>query len=448
MTQMWLIVRTLATKDLRLLYRDRVALFFVVAVPILYGLFFGAISGSFRSGEARLKIAIVDEDRSEWSQRLIAILKEEYPKIRWRTEWDRAKALDAVRRGDVVAAIVLPEGFGNRAGIFFQEAPELQLAIDPSRGAESGFVRGILMEGMGKLAGQRMRDRQSMKRSLEDSIRTIESNTQMSLPARTALVAALRAFEKFFDELPEDSGDSEASGKEGESEGPEFEFARIETLELTRRSKTDALGTPLSNVRTAWDISFPQATIWGILGCATTFAVSLVRERRQGSLVRLQVAPIRPAMIVAGKALACFVSVIAVIAMMLVLGMALGMRPRRPELLLPSILATAFCFTGIMACVATIGRSEEAVSGAAWGANIVMAMFGGGMMPLAFLPSWMQIIGYVSPVRWAILVLEGAIWRDFSWSEAAVPLAVLSGVGLIALVLGSTILRLQLSGKR
>ena len=445
MTQMWLIVRTLATKDLRLLYRDRVALFFVVAVPILYGLFFGAISGSFRSSEARLKIAIVDEDRSEWSQRLIAILKEENPKTQWKTGWDRAKALDAVRRGDVVAAIVLPEGFGDRAGIFFQEAPELQLAIDPSRGAESGFVRGILMEGMGKLAGQRMRDRQSMKRSLEDSIRAIESTTQMSLPARTALVAALRAFEKFFDELPEDS---EASEKGGESEGPEFEFARIETLELTRRSKTDALGTPLSNVRTAWDISFPQATIWGILGCATTFAVSLVRERRQGSLVRLQVAPIRPATIVAGKALACFVSVVAVIAMMLVLGTALGMRPRRPELLVPGIVATAFCFTGIMACVATIGRSEEAVSGAAWGANIVMAMFGGGMMPLAFLPSWMQIIGYASPVRWAILVLEGAIWRDFSWSEAAVPLAVLSGVGLIALVLGSTILRLQLSGKR
>ncbi len=438
MIRVWRTATTLATKDLRLLMRDRLALFFVAGIPILYGLFFGAISGAFQSGDASLAIAIVDEDQSPWSNRFVEILKKESEKNEWRTSMTRREALDACRRGDLVAVIVLPRGFGENAGIFFQEAPTLLVAVDPSRNAEKGLVTGILMQAMGKLAADRLRDQTSMKQSLDESIRRLQSDTSMSLPSRLALIAALKSFRNFFDQLQQTSDENQTE------RGPDFEFVHIEQLEIARREQTDALGSPLSNVQTAWDISFPQATIWGILGCATTFAVSLVRERRQGSLLRLQVAPLRPPTIVAGKALACFVSVVAVITMMLVLGMALGMRPRRPLLLIPAMLATAFCFTGIMACIATIGKSEESVSGAAWGANIVMAMFGGGMIPLAFLPSWMQGIGYVDPVRWAILILEGAIWREFTWGEAAVPLAVLSSVGVVALALGGTILRRKL----
>ena len=154
--------------------------------------------------------------------------------------------------------------------------------------------------------------------------------------------------------------------------------------------------------------------MWGVLGCAAGFAITIVRERKQGTFLRLQVAPVTRSQIVAGKALACFLTVIGVIAVMVALGTWLGMRPRSPALLAIAAVCIAFCFVGIMILMSMIGKSEEAVSGGAWAANMFMAMFGGGMMPLLFMPGFMKTLSNFSPVKWSILALEGSIWRGFT----------------------------------
>ena len=60
---------TLTLKDLLLLWRNKAALFWVIAFPLAFGLFYGAIiSGSF--GPAKLSIAFVDEDKSAVSNAL------------------------------------------------------------------------------------------------------------------------------------------------------------------------------------------------------------------------------------------------------------------------------------------------------------------------------------------------------------------------------------------
>ncbi len=67
-------------------------------------------------------------------------------------------------------------------------------------------------------------------------------------------------------------------------------------------------------------------------------------------------------------------------------------------------------------------------------------MFGGGMIPLAFMPEMMRPLSHLSPVKWSILALEGAIWRDFSWTEILFPCAVLIVIGCCGFALGSWIL--------
>ena len=47
------------------------------------------------------------------------------------------------------------------------------------------------------------------------------------------------------------------------------------------------------------------------------------------------------------------------------------------------------------------------------------------------MPPWMQTLSNVSPVKWAILALEGAIWRGFSLGEMALPCGILLGVGVV-----------------
>jgi ABC-2 type transport system permease protein len=72
---------------------------------------------------------------------------------------------------------------------------------------------------------------------------------------------------------------------------------------------------------------------------------------------------------------------------------------------------------------------------------MLMAMFGGGMIPLAFMPSWMQILSHGSPVKWAIFAMEGAIWRDFTPAEMLLPCAVLLALALAFFTLGVLLLR-------
>ena len=86
-------------------------------------------------------------------------------------------------------------------------------------------------------------------------------------------------------------------GEDAQSDMPGFQLARIETIDVTRQFPKDSAEALVSKLRSKWDISFPQAMIWGILACAAGFAITIVRERKQGTFLRLQVAPVSRAQI-------------------------------------------------------------------------------------------------------------------------------------------------------
>lgn len=61
----------IAAKDLRLLCRDRMDMFFTFVFPLFIAIFFGSIfagSGNGPGGGNKMHIALVDEDRSPSSQ--------------------------------------------------------------------------------------------------------------------------------------------------------------------------------------------------------------------------------------------------------------------------------------------------------------------------------------------------------------------------------------------
>jgi ABC-2 type transport system permease protein len=133
----------------------------------------------------------------------------------------------------------------------------------------------------------------------------------------------------------------------------------------------------------------------------------------------------------------CFIAVVSVIIMLMLVGTALGMRPRSWPLLMMAAVCTAFCFVGIMMLLSLLGKTEQATGGAAWGACTVMAMFGGGMIPAAFMPNFMKTLSDFDPVKWAVVSVEGAIWRGFTFQEMLLPCGILLAVGAVSLCLGS-----------
>jgi ABC-2 type transport system permease protein len=180
--------------------------------------------------------------------------------------------------------------------------------------------------------------------------------------------------------------------------------------------------------------------MWGVLGCVAGFAISIARERSMGTMLRLQVSPLNKMQILLGKAVACFLAVILVMVVLVALGRMLGMQPTSLPKLAAAALAIGVCFVGIMMTFAVLGKSEQSVSGIGWAINTVMAMIGGCMIPAMFLPGFLQRLSFISPVRWAILALEGAIWRDFSWAEILPSCLVLVGVGIAGFLIGTSIL--------
>ncbi|GEM_PF-4169527 len=89
--------------------------------------------------------------------------------------------------------------------------------------------------------------------------------------------------------------------------------------------------------------------------------------------------------------------------------------------------ATSFQITGPQAMI--------------WAIIMVMAMIGGAMMPLVFMPDWMQKVSNFSIVKWSIYALESGIWRDLSFLEIVKPCGILIGIGLLCFGMGSFLLR-------
>jgi ABC-2 type transport system permease protein len=44
-------------------------------------------------------------------------------------------------------------------------------------------------------------------------------------------------------------------------------------------------------------------------------------------------------------------------------------------------------------------------------------------------------------VKWAIVALEGATWREFGWSEMLMPCGILLAVGLVSFAIGTRIVK-------
>jgi len=412
----------LAVKDLRLFVRDRVALFWALAFPLVFALFFGSLFGGDDGARGKIAVVVVDaagsKDSAAFVERLGASEALEVDSVA-----DLEAATSMVRGGKRVAYLLIDESFEGGAFALFSGGgdPSIELGVDPSRSAEKGILEGLVMQSLFSGLATQMTDPAAMAAQM-DAARKDLAESGLDPAQQLALGALFDAL----DDFSQQAGDSSLAPMTA----PGQSMVRTAEVGVSRKGK------PTS----PFQITFAAAIVWGLSGCATTFATSLVRERTAGTLLRLRVAPLHPAMVLAGKGLACFVAGIAISLLLLTVGVvALGVTVSAVLPLLLALPAAALCFTGIMMVLSVIGKTETAVAGGGWVLILPLAMAGGGMIPLIAMPSWMLTISHVSPFRWAILAIEGGIWRDFSVAEVATPVAILLGLTAVLLAIGTTI---------
>lgn len=432
---------TLALKDLRLLVRDRASLFFTVAFPLIFGIFFGTIFSGGAGDSGGIAVAVVDLDQSERSTALLASLKGA-KELEVTTETGDPpaaitpeRAADLVRLGRRTAFIIIPKGYGSDdRGMFFGTGAELELGIDPSRQAEAGMLEGVLTRYAFEQFAGVMRDPTATRAEVARARAAMKKTTDIDPLRRTLMEAMFAGVDGLMTDMQERKADPAASGGgSDQADDAGFSPVRIKRADVARQR---------SGPRNSYTISFAQAIMWGVAGCAAAFGLSLVIERSKGTLVRLRTAPLSWAGVLAGKALACFIATVAVAVGLLVIArLVFNVVPDSPGLLALAIFSLCSCFVGVMMLLAVIGRSESSAGSIGWAVILVFMMIGGATVPLFFMPRWLQMLSYASPVRWGILALEGALWRGYSFSEMMLPCGVLLGVGALGMIVGVRLFR-------
>lgn len=414
----------LAVKDLRILLRVKSGLFFTFVWPIVVAVLFGFVfSGQSQSAGRALRVVVVDEDNTDVSRSFVAKLQSSGD-----FAVDRASRADAermVRRAQRSAFVVIKPGFGaGSERMFYGEPRQLEIGNDPARQAEASMIEGLLIK-------HAMADFQTLFTDPRASRRMVDNAlAELGAVGNTSPVAPLK---RFLGELDTFLASPASSGGPGAGDW--------QPVKVTKSAVTREARGPLNG----FDVTFPQGVIWGIIGCVMTFGIGLVSERVHGTFVRLQMAPLTRAQILAGKALACFASIAFLQVMLFAIGAGFfGINVSSYPLLILACASAAAGFVGFMMMVAGLGRTEQAAAGAGWAILMPLTMFGGGMMPQFIMPSWMQMIGNLSPVKWAILGIEGAGWRAFTLNEMMLPCTILLGFGAACFVVGVRGLRREM----
>lgn len=441
------VILAIASNDLRLLVRDKAALFFTLFFPLGLAVFFGAIFGGGGGGGSKLDVALVLEEDGPKAQAFAESLAADSAlDVVRRTEegapLTRAQGENLVRKGAVSACVVVPEGFGGGLeSLFAGGGIRLEGSVAPGRGAEAGLLTGKLNELAFRQMASGLSDPAEMTGMLDRARSSLGGDAAIPDENRrllTGMFDRIDEVNKAFGGInpgAQGRGPTEGAGTTGSAGWMPVQVSLTELKDESNRP------------RSSWEISFPQGVVWALMGCVTGFGVSMSGERSRGTLLRLSVAPISRGQLLLGKAGACFFACLAVQALLIALaagvfGGVLGkFRVGNPVMLAAAMVVSAIGFTGLMMLLAGLTRTEGGASGLGRGLIIVLAMIGGGSIPLFLLPGWVQTASSISPFKWATISIEGAIWRGFTWADCALPFGVLLGCGVLGFAIGAIALR-------
>ncbi|MDX2118472.1 MAG: ABC transporter permease [Planctomycetota bacterium] len=420
----------MAHNDLRLLVRDRGAMFFTFIFPALLAIFFGMVFGG-DGPRGKMPVVVIDQDQSEVSRAFVADFVAS-DGVNVTTTDDRARGEQAVRGGKAVACVIVPKGFGEAgARLMTGESTKLEMLTDPTRTSEAGLLTGRLSE----LAFKRIFAGFTDPATFTDLIAKGRASLAESTSADDR-----RVFGGLFDSLDVFSKDLDARKKKREADAADggatkaakgFEF---KPLEFTTTS-VDRSGGGMP--RKSYEFTFPQGVVWGLMGCVAAFGTALASERQRGTLLRLSTAPVSRGSIIVGKALGCFIACVSVQALLLAMSIVVfGVVVSSWLVMLVAIVFSSLGFVGIMMALAGLSRSEAGAGGIGRAIVIILAMIGGGTIPLFVLPESIQRISGVSPFKWALIAFEGGLWRQFSMQDMLVPCVALVGFGVVGFVVG------------
>lgn len=499
------IILTLAAKDLRLLLRDRRALIILLAMPFIFILVLGLSLGEGfgRKPDDRLRISLVNLDEGNRLARLreasaaatapvdplggaalVTLNRIQAPPpepwakviqrdledtggIRVELIPDEATARHLVHSRQRAAVLVFGPEFSDRVtncsfladGLnpFFRDGVNLatldaRFLRDETQGAAAAIIEQVAQVTMLRVILPWMIGRAFEKLGEPTFLDLLGDRVHVEVPVlgRVKLSTLLRN-PRYKKEVGE--GIQKSLGELF----PKYNLTGKTWASLTRSEPSPGGGAGsdvfhdegtglLKRGAYRYQILVPSYTVMFAFFLVLTVGWLFVGERRQGTLRRLQTAPVTRTQILAGKLLPCYVLSVAqglflLAAGRLVFGMSWG---PQPLWLLPVVLCTSLAAMGMALFIASLARTETQV--AIYGSLLVLvlAAVSGCLMPRELMPEEMKTLSRLTPHAWALDAYNELLLTTApNYAIVATACGVLAGFGVVFVALAWWFLRLD-----
>ena len=407
------------------LTRDRVTQALVFLLPIVFFSIFATVFGNQRTGTSRINVAVVDEDHSELSARVVEGLKQETGlRVRTTAEereaggpLDRAAAERLVRNGDLPVAVVLPAGFG--AGFmergFGGGGPAIQLLSDVSDRIAPPMVQGLLQKVTMTSAPDLM---------MQGGLKQFEQHAGQLTPQQRAAVDAW---------LPTLRGQAGATSAGTGGVAPMG--VAVDVVDVMRTD--DPSGSLISFYAAGIGVMFLLFSAVGGAGGA------LLEEAESGTLERLLSTNLGMSGLLAGKWILLALVGIAQLCVMFLWGCLVFKLPLFSHLpgFFVMTIATAGAAAALGLVLATLARTRAQLSGFSTILILTMSALGGSMFPRFLMSETMQKMGLVTFNAWALDGYLKVFWRNAPVWQLWPQVAVLAGLTIVFLSLARLLAR-------
>lgn len=393
--------------------RDRGAFAMAFVLPPLIYVIFAAIFSVATGGDLRVKIAIVDNVKSESSARLVAALGDSKElRVVAGPATTEAGLETMVRRSEIDAGLIIR---ADPADLERRQTP-IRVIGDAGRAIAVPIVTGHLL----KLFGEYLPD-VSYQQAVADLEQQLGGLTADQQRKRDAVIADLR--------------------REAKEPGPKAGSLRDMLVD-------NVMIKPANAANAAVVYYAGAVTFMFLLFAAAQSAMSLIDERESGVVDRIVASTGGVGVVITGKFLFLLLQGIVQSALIFAIAsFAYGVNTleRLPGWTLTTVAAAA-CAASLGLLIAAACQSRQQAATLSNFMVLVLSAIGGSMVPRFLMPPWLQDISWITPNAWTIEAYHRLLWQNTPLTEILVPVSILCGASLIGLVMATVFLRQRLSG--
>lgn len=365
-------------KDLKLMFRDRAALVFMLLAPFLLTLGMGFVTGRFSgnaSGLQDIPVIVVNLDHDQLGDALADVFSS--AELADLMEPSASSDAEAARRlideDQAAAAVIIPEGFTRSIipaegtiwdNSYIEPAPvKIEVYANPSRPTSAGVVKAIVDEFIARVEEGRTTGLTSISQLMQAGILNSEN--------------AEREARTLFETVDES-----------------------ESTAITLKKNTEGAQAVEFDLLAYFA---PGMALMFLMYTVSHGGRSILAERTQGTLPRLLISPTSNVQFLGGKVLGVFFTGIAQVGI-LIAASAMFFGVKWGDLLgmMVLILAAVFAATGWGMFITAFARTPAQVGSVGSALMLIFGILGGSFIRLDQLPPFIQTISKITPNAWGL----------------------------------------------